>query len=87
MIKGGEYMGIASLVLGIVSVVLCFIPCCLSYIVWFTCIIGFVLGLIDLIKKNQTGEPKGQAIAGVVLNATALPLLVLRFLFLTFLFI
>ena len=72
-------MGIASLVLGIVSLVLCFMPCCLSYAALFTCIIGFVLGVIDVIKKKQTGEPKGQAIAGVVLNAIALALFILVF--------
>ena len=79
-------MGIASLVLGIVSVVFCFLPC-LSYVALITCIIGLVLGIIDLIKKKQSGEPKGQAIAGIVLNAIALGLFVLGFLVLASLFI
>lgn len=56
-------MGIASLVLGIVSIILIFVP-----FIWIisivTAIVGLILGIISLIKK----ENKGKCIAGIVLS-------------------
>ena len=59
--NGKKGMGIASLVLGIVSTVLC--CCCTTPI---TGIIGIVLGIISLKKENTA---KGLAIAGIILSA------------------
>ena len=64
-------MGIASLVLGIVSVIGGFIPACNIFFL-VPVIVGLVLGIVDTIKKSKSGESKGMSIAGLVLNAVAL---------------
>ena len=63
-------MSIASLVLGIVSVILGFIPFC-GWFALLPAIVGLILGSIDLSKLSKTDSPKGMAIAGVVLNIVA----------------
>lgn len=64
-------MGVAALVLGIVSVVIGFIPFCGSWAI-IPAIVGLVLGIVDLVKKNKEGNPKGKAIAGVICSAVAI---------------
>lgn len=64
-------MGIAALVLGIISIIIAFIPLCGS-IAFLPALIGLVLGIVDIVKKGKTGESKGMAIAGTVLSAIAL---------------
>lgn len=63
-------MGVASLVLGIVSIIIGFVPFC-GAIAFIPAIIGLVLGIVDIVKKNKEGQPKGMAIAGTVLSAIA----------------
>ena len=64
-------MGIASMVIGIVATVLGFIPVC-GMFAFIPAVVGFVLGIVDVVLKNKKQEPKGQGIAGIVLNAIAL---------------
>lgn len=64
-------MGVASLVLGIVSVVLGFIPLC-GIIALVPAIIGLILGIIDWVKKKKAGEPKGKSIAGTICSGVAI---------------
>lgn len=64
-------MGVASLVLGIVSVVIGFVPFCGSWAI-IPAIVGLVLGIVDWVKKNKEGTPKGKAIAGVICSAVAI---------------
>ena len=64
-------MGVASLVLGIITIIICWIPC----FGWFSLIpsiVGIVLGGcgINVAKKNN-GQGKGIAIAGLVLSIIA----------------
>ncbi len=65
-------MGIASLTLGIISIVLAFVP-----FIWIlsiiTAIISLVLGIIALVKKQH----KGQSIAGIVLSAITIILVII----------
>lgn len=63
-------MAVASLVLGIISIIFAFIPCT-SWIGIITAIIGLVLGIIDLVKKKKAGEKKGMSIAGTVCSGIA----------------
>ena len=63
-------MGIATLVLGIVSFILGFIPFC-GIIALIPAIIGIVLGIVDLVKRSKEGTPKGVSIAGIILSAFA----------------
>jgi len=55
-------MGLAAMIIGIIAVVLGFIPFC-----------GFfALGIVDVSKKSKAKQPKGQGMAGIVLNAVAI---------------
>ena len=59
-------MDIASLVLGIVSICLLFVPC----IGWFAlvpAIVGLVLGIIGRVNEKKANQPTGKATAGIVL--------------------
>lgn len=60
--NGRKGMGIASMVLGIFSVVLC----CLWFVAPITSVVGLILGIISL-KKEDAG--KGMAIAGIILSS------------------
>lgn len=63
-------MGIAALVLGIISIIIGFIPLCGS-IALLPAIIGLILGIVDTVQKSKKGEKKGVSIAGLVLSAIA----------------
>ena len=65
-------MGVASLVLGIVAIVISFIPC-LGIYALVPSIIGLLLGLIGIVSASKANPPKskGLAIAGLVLSIIA----------------
>ena len=64
-------MGVAALVLGIVSVIIALIPFC-GTIAFIPAVIGLILGIVDTVQKSKKQEKKGLAIAGIVLNAIAI---------------
>ena len=64
-------MGVAALVLGIVSIIVAWIPLCGS-IAFVPAVIGLILGIIDTVQKSKKGEKKGISIAGIILNAIAI---------------
>ena len=68
-------MGVASLVLGIVSVIVGFIPLCGTWAI-IPAIVGLVLGIIDWSKKQKANEPKGKAIAGTICSGVAIIVIV-----------
>ena len=68
-------MGIASLVLGIVSLVIGFVPFC-GIIALVPAVIGLILGIIDTAKKSREGAKKGQAITGLTLSAIAIMIII-----------
>lgn len=63
-------MGVASLVLGILGLLLSCIPC-FSQLLAF---LGLIFGIVGAAKKSKEGESKGCAIAGLVLSAVTLVL-------------
>lgn len=70
-------MGIASFVLGIISLVMGWVPF-LCFIMLMTAIIGLILGVIDTIKKSKTNDKnKGFSIAGLVTSAIAIPIILI----------
>ena len=71
-------MGVASLVIGIVSVVLGFIPC-VGQLAFIPSIVGIILGAVGIAtgKKAQPPKPIGTAIAGLVLNIIAIVVILL----------
>ncbi len=64
-------MGIASLVIGIIALVVGAFPFCGTWAL-VPAIIGLILGIVDLVIKSRSGKPKGTAIAGVILNPLAI---------------
>jgi hypothetical protein len=68
-------MGVASMVIGIIAVVIGFIPFCGAWAV-VPAIIGLGLGIADLVVKTRRGDSRGMAIAGVVLNPVAIVVIV-----------
>ncbi len=66
-------MDTAALVIGIIAVMVGFIPC-VNTIVIPSAIVGLILGIISFRKNRETEQPSGIALAGIILNA--LPLIV-----------
>ncbi len=64
--QGGSGMAIASMVLGIVSLVL---SCCIPYVPFICALIGVILAAVSLSKKLPG---KGMAIAGLVCSIISL---------------
>lgn len=64
-------MGVAALILGIISIIIGFIPLCGS-IAFIPAIIGLILGIVDTVQKSKKGEKKGTSIAGIVLSSVAI---------------
>lgn len=74
-------MGVASLILGIVSVTVGCIPL-LGIVALVPAIVGLILGIIDLTGKNQKKEERGFSIAGTILSSIAIVIII----FLTLIF-
>lgn len=68
-------MGVASLVLGILSLIVGFVPFC-GAIALLPAIIGLILGIVDVVLKSKKGEPKGMGVAGIVLSAISIVIIV-----------
>lgn len=69
-------MDLAALIIGIIAVVLGFIPFC-GYFALLPAIVGLILGIVDVMKKSKAKQPKGKGIAGIVLNAVAIVVILL----------
>lgn len=64
-------MGVASLVLEIISAIIGFVPFCGTFAL-IPAIIGLILGIVDWVKQSKAGNPKGKSIAGTILSAIAI---------------
>ena len=70
-------MGIASLILGIISLSMGWIPF-ICFFMFALAIVGLILGAIDVCKKSKIGEgKKGIGIAGLVISALAIPVIII----------
>lgn len=67
-------MGIASLILGIVSLVIGFMPFVWSYSA-ITAMVGITLGIISLVRKQD----KGKSIAGIILSVIVFILVIFTY--------
>ncbi len=76
-------MDIASLVIGIVAVIVGFIPC-VQVFVFLPALVGLILGLVSFLRKRQVEEPTGIAIAGILLNAVPLVIMTILAIFVGF---
>jgi hypothetical protein len=68
-------MGVASMVIGIVSLAIGFFPLCGAWAV-IPAVVGLGLGIADLIVKTMRKESRAKAIVGVVLNPAAILIIV-----------
>lgn len=64
--RGGAGLAIASMVLGIISLVF---GCCFPYVTFFTAVLGVIFAGIALAKHTQG---KGMAVAGLVCSIISL---------------
>lgn len=64
-------MGVASLVLGILSALLGMVPFC-NYFAFIPAVIGLGLGIAEIVSKSKKKEPKGMGIAGTILSGVAI---------------
>ena len=64
-------MGVAALVLGIVSIILAFVPCC-GILALLPALIGLILGIVEVVKKSKAQQPKGKGVAGIILSVLAI---------------
>lgn len=70
-------MGVASLILGIISLTMGWIPF-ICFIMFALAIVGLILGAIDVHKKSKIeGGKKGLGIAGLVISAIAIPVIII----------
>lgn len=69
-------MGLAAMIIGIIAVVLGFIPFC-GYFALLPAIVGLILGILDVKQKSKAQQPKGKGMAGIVLNAVAIIVILL----------
>ncbi len=67
----GHGMGVAALIIGILSVIVALIPC-LGLMAFFTAIVGVVLGAIGISQASRAEAPKGMALGGLITGAVAL---------------
>lgn len=63
-------MAVASLVLGIISLIIGFIPFC-GMIAFVPAIIALILGIVAIVQNKKKGEGIGMAVAGTILSALA----------------
>ena len=64
-------MGVAALIMGIISFIVAFIPC-IGMAALFTAIIAIVLGAVGLSQANKASSPKGMMIGGLIVGVIAL---------------
>lgn len=67
-------MDTASLVIGIISLVIGLIPC-VQVFVFIPALVGLILGIVSFVRRRQVEQPTGIALAGIILNA--IPLLIM----------
>lgn len=71
-------MGVAALVLGIMSALICWIPFCNTWAI-VPAIVGLILGIIDWVKKGKNPEAKkGLAIAGTICSGIAIIIIIVE---------
>ena len=64
-------MAVAGLVLGIVAIVVSFIPC-IGLFAFIPAIFGIIFSIVGLVQAKKTGDGKGMTVAGLVLSILAI---------------
>lgn len=69
--NSGHGLGVASLILGIISFVVAFIPC-IGILAFFTSITAIILGAIGLSQASRDGSPRGMMLGGLIVGIIAI---------------
>ncbi len=69
--NSGQGLGVAALVLGVISFIVALIPC-VGLFAFFTAIVAIVLGAIGLSQASRSNSPKGLMFGGLILGVVAL---------------
>lgn len=69
--NSGQGLGVAALVLGVISFIVALIPC-VGLLALFTAIIAIVLGAIGMSQASRDDSPKGLMFGGLILGVVAL---------------
>ena len=69
--NSGQGLGVAALIMGIISFVVAFIPC-VGLLAMFTAIIAIVLGAIGMSQASRDNSPKGLMLGGLIIGVFAL---------------
>ncbi len=76
----GHGMGVAALIIGVLSVIVAFIPC-LGLMAFFTAVVAVVLGAIGISQASRAEAPKGLALGGLITGAVALMISIAQIVF------
>jgi hypothetical protein len=69
--NSGQGLGVAALVLGVISFIVALIPC-VGLFALFTALVAIVLGAIGLSQASRNNSPKGLMFGGLILGVVAL---------------
>lgn len=69
--NSGQGLGVAALIVGIISFVVALIPC-VGFFALFTSLIAIVLGAIGLSVASRDNSPKGLMLGGLIIGVVAL---------------
>lgn len=69
--NSGQGLGVAALVLGVISFIVALIPC-VGLFALFTALVAIVLGAIGLSQAAKNNNPKGLMLGGLILGVVAL---------------
>jgi len=67
----GQGIGVAALVMGIISFVVAFIPC-IGILALLTAIIAIILGAVGISQASRDGSPRGMMLGGLIVGIIAL---------------
>lgn len=69
--NAGKGLGIAGMILGIVAIIVSFVPC-FGWWAVVLAVVGVVLSAISLSQASKAGASKGMAIAGLICSILAI---------------
>ena len=69
--NAGKNLGIAGMILGIVAIIVSFVPC-FGWWAVVLAVVGVVLSAISMTQAQKAGAPKGMAIAGLICSILAI---------------
>jgi hypothetical protein len=69
--NAGKGMGIAGMILGIVAIIVSFVPC-FGFWAIVLAVVGLVLSVVSMSQAKKAGASKGMAIAGLICSILAI---------------